>query len=184
MPFGGMRSGFVRPALSLTRLLLIKPPQEMKRTPGDFSFEKFKSKRKPRVDSEDEDASPPRKHRTKPQRFGRTAERDASFRCKKCKTMVGQPLSGTGQRNHCPVCLHSLHLDYRPGDRAADCGSLMEPISIWVRADEWVLLHRCMGCGVIHSNRIAPDDNEIVLLSLAARPLGRPAFPLHEEAES
>lgn len=59
----------------------------------------------------------------------------------------------------------------------------MEAIAIWVRSDEWVLLHRCMGCGVIHPNRIAPDDNEALLLSLAARPLGRPAFPLFEYAE-
>lgn len=54
----------------------------------------------------------------------------------------------------------------------------MEPISIWVRNDEWVLIHRCKGCGTIRSNRIAVDDNETLLLSLAARPLGRPAFPL------
>lgn len=59
----------------------------------------------------------------------------------------------------------------------------MEPISIWVRGDEWVLLHRCLGCGVIHSNRIAPDDNEIALLALAARPLGKPAFPLYDVRE-
>lgn len=56
----------------------------------------------------------------------------------------------------------------------------MEPISIWVRGEEWVLLHRCLGCGVIHANRIAPDDNEGLLLALAARPLGRPAFPLYQ----
>lgn len=59
----------------------------------------------------------------------------------------------------------------------------MEAIAIWVRGEEWVLLHRCMGCGVIHANRIAPDDNEVLLLSLAARPLGRPAIPLFQFSE-
>lgn len=97
--------------------------------------------------------------------------------------MIGAPFAGGSQRNHCPLCLHSAHVDVRPGDRSANCGSTMEPISIWVRGGEWVLLHRCLGCGVIHSNRIAADDNEIALMSLAARPLGRPAFPLYHEEE-
>lgn len=56
----------------------------------------------------------------------------------------------------------------------------MVPIAIWVRGEEWVLLHRCLGCAAIHANRIAPDDNEFLLLSLAARALGRPAFPLEQ----
>lgn len=137
----------------------------MKRKTNDFSFEKIRKKR----------------GRAAPEHPHRTSSRDThagDFRCRKCRVMIGPSQSGTKQRNHCPLCLHSLHVDHRPGDRSADCGSIMEPISIWVRGDEWVLLHRCRGCGVIHSNRIAPDDSEIILLSLAARPLGRPAFPL------
>ena len=55
----------------------------------------------------------------------------------------------------------------------------MEPIAITVRVDgEWALLHRCTECGVIKSNRIAGDDNGWLLLSLAARPLARPPFPI------
>ncbi len=100
------------------------------------------------------------------------------FRCRNCAQVIGIPATGTRQRNHCPVCLHSLHLDEEPGDRASICKSIMEPIAIWVRGDEWALLHRCRGCGQIKSNRIAPDDNEILLLSLAVKPLGQPAFPL------
>ena len=43
----------------------------------------------------------------------------------------------------------------------------MEPIAITVRGDgEWVLIHRCNGCGVLHSNRIA------------VRPIAQPPFPL------
>jgi hypothetical protein len=55
----------------------------------------------------------------------------------------------------------------------------MEPISVWVRPDgEWALVHRCASCGVLRSNRIAGDDNEFVLMSLASRPLALPPFPL------
>jgi len=55
----------------------------------------------------------------------------------------------------------------------------MEPLAITVRGDsEWVLVHRCTGCGVVHINRSAGDDNVYVLIQLATRPLAHPAFPL------
>ncbi|MBR30837.1 MAG: RNHCP domain protein [Spirochaetaceae bacterium] len=105
------------------------------------------------------------------------------FRCRNCKHVIGIPESGTRQRNHCPLCLHSLHLDVTPGDRASDCKSLMDPIAIWVRSGEWVLLHRCRGCGEIRPNRVAPDDNETLLISLAMKPIGQPAFPLYSVSD-
>jgi hypothetical protein len=92
--------------------------------------------------------------------------------------MVFPPGFGTEQRNHCPFCLTSLHLDHNPGDRKAECGSKMVAITIWVKKTEWILIHRCLGCGVIHSNRIAPDDNESLLLHLAAQAMAKPSFPL------
>ena len=36
----------------------------------------------------------------------------------------------------------------------------------------------CMHCGFIRSNRIAGDDNEVLLLGIAARPLSKLPFPL------
>lgn len=70
-------------------------------------------------------------------------------------------------------------MDDDPGDRAAACDSSMEPIAISVRKDgEWVLIHRCNGCGVLHSNRIAGDDNELLLVRLAVKPIAQPPFPL------
>ena len=76
-------------------------------------------------------------------------------------------------------CLSSIHLDNIPGDRSADCGGIMEPISIYVRPDgEWALIHRCKKCGELKINRIAADDNEYLLLSLACKPLANPPFPL------
>lgn len=55
----------------------------------------------------------------------------------------------------------------------------MAPVAIEVREnDEWAIVHRCTGCGVLKTNRIAGDDRERALLALALRPLARPAFPL------
>jgi len=55
----------------------------------------------------------------------------------------------------------------------------MEPIAIGIRPDgEWSLVHRCARCGLMRLNRIAGDDNELLLVSLALRPLARPPFPL------
>ena len=101
------------------------------------------------------------------------------FTCRNCGAFVAWAGGGTLQRNHCPWCLYSLHLDFEPGDRSADCGALMEPIAVWVRRkDEWCLIHRCLACGALSSNRVASDDHELALLSIAARPLGRPPFPV------
>jgi len=101
------------------------------------------------------------------------------FVCVKCGATSAATGAGTKHRNHCPRCLHSVHLDVRPGDRAASCGGMMEPVSVWVRKDgEWAIIHRCSECGVLSSNRIAADDNEMLLLSIAAKPLSKPPFPL------
>ncbi|MEX1158858.1 MAG: RNHCP domain-containing protein [Thermomicrobiales bacterium] len=88
-----------------------------------------------------------------------------SFKCRNCKAFIGEPPTGGQQRNHCPMCLHSLHVDDKtPGDRASECRSLMEPIGVFYRRNlEQVVVHRCLGCGFTRYNRIASDDNEIML---------------------
>jgi len=103
-----------------------------------------------------------------------------SFRCRHCGLDVSTHAPGTAHRNHCPNCLWSRHLDDdRPGDRDADCGSSMEPIAISVRGSgEWVIIHRCTRCDVLSANRIAGDDNPLMLLRLAVKPLAEPPFPL------
>ena len=104
---------------------------------------------------------------------------DEGFNCKACGKFITVRDCGTNNRNHCPHCLSSIHLDNIPGDRSADCGGIMEPISIYVRPDgEWALIHRCKKCGELKINRIAADDNEYLLLSLACKPLANPPFPL------
>ena len=55
----------------------------------------------------------------------------------------------------------------------------MEPIAVCVRSDgEWALIHRCGGCAAMHVNRIAGDDNPLLLMRLAVKPLAQPPFPL------
>jgi len=41
-----------------------------------------------------------------------------AFVCAVCGFQV-PPVTEGGYRNHCPRCLHSLHVDESPGDRAA-----------------------------------------------------------------
>lgn len=107
-----------------------------------------------------------------------------AFTCKVCGRPVVPYGAGSDHRNHCPNCLSSLHLDNEPGDRAADCGGVMEPISVWVRKNgEWAIIHRCRICGALSSNRIAADDNPMKLMSLAMKPVARPPFPLERIEE-
>ena len=73
----------------------------------------------------------------------------------------------------------SLHVDEEPGDRASDCGGIMEPVAVWVRkGGEWAIIHRCKRCGKLCSNRVAADDNPMKLMSIAMKPLCSPPFPL------
>jgi ribosome biogenesis GTPase len=101
------------------------------------------------------------------------------FVCAHCGQPVAPDAAGTAHRNHCPRCLWSRHLDLRPGDRRSACRGMMEPVAVWLRhGGEWALIHRCNECGVLRSNRIAGDDNELSLIWLAVRPIAQPPFPL------
>lgn len=51
------------------------------------------------------------------------------------------------------------------------CGSTMEPIGHFQRRnDEYVIIHRCLGCEFERFNRIAADDDFDLVLSLPALP--------------
>lgn len=109
---------------------------------------------------------------------------DESFTCKNCGYLVTPMGAGSEHRNHCPNCLCSLHLDIEPGDREADCGGIMEPISVWVRkGGEWAIIHRCKRCGWLSSNRVAADDSPIKLMSIAMKPVAAPPFPIERMQE-
>lgn len=101
-----------------------------------------------------------------------------TFICGNCGYTVPPTLSGGEHRNHCPHCLWSRHMDLSPGDRKSCCRGLMEPISVWVRdKGEWAIIHRCRKCGFIRTNRIAGDDNEVRLFTLAAKAMTMMPFP-------
>lgn len=102
-----------------------------------------------------------------------------AFTCIRCKQTVDTQSYGTRHRNHCPVCLWSRHMDEEPGDRRSACRSPMRPIGVEVRADgEWAIIHRCEGCGILRTNRVAGDDSELALLALALLPIQRAPFPV------
>ena len=100
---------------------------------------------------------------------------EETFNCRNCGRLVVPAGAGSDHRNHCPNCLCSVHVDIEPGDRESDCGSVMEPIGVWVRKNgEWALIHRCTVCGKLDSNRVAADDNPMKLLALAMKPFANP----------
>ncbi len=114
-----------------------------------------------------------RPQRRKTERNNRTD--DEVFSCNHC----GEAVSSYRNRNHCPHCLWSRHVDIRIGDRNSACKGEMEPVSVWTKADgEWAIIHRCTRCGFLRSNGIAADDDEIRLFALAARPMTELPFPL------
>lgn len=109
----------------------------------------------------------------------RHARPDGGFSCTHCKQWVSNQSYGTLQRNHCPACLWSRHVDEKVGDRRNACAQAMEPIAIASRSGgEWAIVHRCTGCGHLRTNRVAGDDDELALLALALRPISDPAFPI------
>ncbi len=98
---------------------------------------------------------------------------DSGFVCANCGKEV-RPLGYTS-RNHCPFCLFSLHLDINPGDRASDCGGLLEPMRVETDPKKgYIIISRCRKCGEIRRNKAAveaavqPDDiDKIIKLTVA-----------------
>ena len=63
-------------------------------------------------------------------------ERNNEFKCTNCGVMVSlnREVSGVNNRNHCPYCLWSRHLDQRKaGDRLSTCRGRMEPLGLTVK---------------------------------------------------
>lgn len=85
-----------------------------------------------------------------------------AFTCGFCHALVGPLPSGGHNRNHCPHCLYSRHVDAeRSGDRASPCKGMMEPVGLFERPNgEEVIVHRCVKCGFERFNRVGADDDE------------------------
>jgi DNA-directed RNA polymerase subunit RPC12/RpoP len=82
------------------------------------------------------------------------------FICVGCSKKVSYDAPGTKNRNHCPYCLASLHVDEIIGDRSSQCHGLMPAIGKFYKPDgEEMLAHKCQKCGQIRKNRVAGDDS-------------------------
>ncbi len=109
------------------------------------------------------------------------------FECVYCHVFVSSEpaLSGVQNRNHCPYCLWSRHLDLaRAGDRLAACREKMKPIGLALKKTgkkygsgqgELMLIHHCQECGKVSINRIAADDLAEKLYELFERSLSMDA---------
>jgi len=104
---------------------------------------------------------------------------DSGFCCAHCHAYVTAEawLSGVQNRNHCPYCLWSRHLDqFDAGDRLAACKAAMQPIGLalkqtykkyaWTQPGELMLIHQCIDCGKLSINRIAADDDIETILAV------------------
>lgn len=98
------------------------------------------------------------------------------FVCSHCGQAV--PPLAAGCRNHCPRCLHSVHLDVFPGDRGARCGGLMVPTRVLQHSKKgWIVEHRCARCGARSTNKLSlsdashPDSLDAVLSFMRAAAL-------------
>ena len=90
--------------------------------------------------------------------MGRKTE-NTGFACINCGADVPPIKSGT-IRNHCPRCLHSLHVDLDIGDRLCSCRGLMQPRAVDAHSKKgWQILHKCAKCGFERRNMTADDDD-------------------------
>jgi hypothetical protein len=101
------------------------------------------------------------------------------FVCMHCRNFVSAEaaLSGVHNRNHCPYCLSSRHLDlFEAGDRLSACKARMRPVGLTLKKSpkkyagkvrgELMLVHQCEECGRFAINRIAADDDNEALLKI------------------
>jgi hypothetical protein len=109
------------------------------------------------------------------------------FRCAHCDHIVSSAhwLSSVNNRNHCPYCLWSRHLDlYAAGDRLSACKAAMQPIALTSKRSrnkysrgpgELMIVHQCTDCYDISINRIAADDVADTLMEVFNASISLPA---------
>lgn len=94
----------------------------------------------------------------------------SGFECQNCHKFV--PINkkmGVANRNHCPFCLFSKHVDKIAGDRAENCYGSMKAIGLTLKktktnkygpsTGELMIIHQCLTCSQFAINRIAADDS-------------------------
>ena len=91
--------------------------------------------------------------------------KDEKFICRVCKKDVDK-LNYTA-RDHCPYCLHSIHIDINPGDRMCNCLGTLEPIAIEnFKKGKYKIVYKCDKCGMIKKNVMANDDNMDLVIEI------------------
>jgi hypothetical protein len=101
------------------------------------------------------------------------------FKCVNCRTIISADpdLSGVHNRNHCPYCLWSRHMDlYKAGDRLCACKAPMRPVGLALKKakkkygsekqGEMMIIHLCTDCEKLSINRIAADDVPASILEI------------------
>lgn len=92
---------------------------------------------------------------------------DDAFICRNCGKQV-EKLKYTS-RDHCNHCLHSIHIDITPGDRANECLGTLIPINVIANSKKGqVILYRCQKCGKEIRNIVAEDDNKDMIYHVVA----------------
>ncbi|GHB45355.1 RNHCP domain-containing protein [Streptomyces viridiviolaceus] len=103
----------------------------------------------------------------------------STFVCTWCDLTVSAFAADGTRRNHCPSCLHSRHVLDQVEGGPTDCLGRMSPIAIAVlRTGDWMVVHRCVRCDELTSNPVCKDDNQLILMRMAVRPLAQTPFPL------
>lgn len=112
------------------------------------------------------------------------SNQENAFKCDHCRKVAIDIEIGTKHRNHCPMCLWSLHVDADiSGDRKSECHGQMEPVGLTfkregvdkygkVRQGELMIIHTCKSCGKISINRIAGDDEVNAIKDLFKKSCG------------
>ena len=127
-------------------------------------------------------------------------ERQHGFDCSHCRDWV--PINetiGTHNRNHCPHCLWSKHVDGdRPGDRKSNCKEGMRPIAVTFKGEsldkyatseaqvlgELMLVHDCVRGDMLRVNRIAADDNHTKIFEVFEQSQSLPEYKRVELVEN
>ena len=95
----------------------------------------------------------------------RFTKNDAGFICVNCGAEV--PPLGYTSRDHCNVCLFSVHVDVFPGDREADCGGRLRPVGTSPHPRKgFEIAYKCEKCGREKKNMAARDDDMKKLIAL------------------
>lgn len=102
-----------------------------------------------------------------------------TYSCVRCGLTVSAAAPDGNPRHHCPSCLHARHGTGTAEGGSGDCRGRMAPIAVAVlRTGDWMLVHRCVRCDELASSPVHTDDNQLVLMRIAVRPLAEPPFPL------